>query len=91
MWNAILNNFGWNFLPNVGIYAINCVYFFNIFCQLFWMLDVTDVVVTFVLKPVDIFGRCCLPYNYVMADVCCHCGRCKCHFVCMWKMKTTLR
>ena len=91
MWNVILNNFGWNFLLNVGMYAIYCVYFLNIFCQLFWMLDVTDVVVTFGLKPMDIFLADVICHIiYAMADVCCHCGRCKCHFVCMWKMKTTL-
>ena len=50
------------------------------FSQLFWMLDVTDVV-TFGLKPVDVFGRCYLPCGYVMADVYCHCDRCKSHFI----------
>ena len=40
----------------------------------------TDVIVTFGLKPMDVFGRCYLPCGYVMADVYCHCGRCKSHF-----------
>ena len=35
------------------------------FGQLFWMLDVTDVVVTFGLKPLDVFGRCY--YHVVMS------------------------
>ena len=62
MWNVILYNFGWNFLPNVGMYAIYCDYFLNIFWPTFWMLDVTDVVVTFCLKPMGVF----------LADVICH-------------------
>ena len=48
--------------------------------QLFWMLDVTDVVVTIGLQPLDVVGRCYLPCGCVMADVFCHSGRCNSHF-----------
>ena len=68
MWNVILYNFGLNFLPNIGIFAIKCV-FLNMFGQLFWMLDVRDVVVTIDLQPLDDVGRCYLPCGCVMADV----------------------
>ena len=48
--------------------------------QLFWMLDVTNVVVTIGLPPLDAVGRCYLPCGCIMADAFCHSGRCNSHF-----------
>ena len=64
------------FLPNIGIFAI----FLNMLGQVFRMLDVTDVVVTFGFQPLDAVGRCYLPCGCIMAEVFCYCGRCNSHF-----------
>ena len=50
----------------------------------------TDVVVTFWFETNGYFLADVVCHMIVMADVYCHCGRCKCHFVSMWKFKTTL-
>ena len=46
----------------------------------FLMLDVTDVVVTIGLEPLDAVGRCYLPCGCGMADDFCHCSRWNSHF-----------
>ena len=62
------------FIILVGIFCqiLACLPFFCfliMFGNFFWMLDVTDVVVTIDLQPLDVVGRCYLPCGCVMADV----------------------
>ena len=70
----------------VGIVFAKCwhvchrIVFLNMLGQLFLMLDVTDVVVTIGLQPLDAVGRCYLPCGCGMADVFCNCGRWNSHF-----------
>ena len=85
MWNVVLFNFGWNFFAKYWHVCHCIVYFLNMLGQLLWILDVTDVVVTIGLPPLDAVGRCYLPCGCIMADAFCHSGT----FVCLWKMKTT--
>ena len=68
MWNLILYNFGWNFLPNIGMFAI-IVFFEYVWPTFFGCWMWTDVVVTIDLQPLDVVGRCYLPCGCVMADV----------------------
>ena len=60
-------------------HVCHCIVFLDMLGQLFLMMDVTGVVVTIGLQPLDAVGRCYLSCGCSMADIFCHYGRWNSH------------